>query len=121
ATLYLWPAALSTGAFASAELGAGQWGSLLALGCAGSGIGVIGYMWLIGEVGPIRAAVVTYLIPPIGVFLGWLVLGEPIGWNLLGGLACVVAGVGLVQGLPVRGRVRRPPSVVPAGAAAPLD
>jgi len=121
ATLYLWPAALVTGAFASAQLGAGEWVSFFALGCAGSGIGVIAYMWLIGEVGPVRAAVVTYLMPPLGVFLGWLVLGEAIGWNLLGGLACVVAGVGLVQGLPVRRRVLRPASVVTVGTAAPLD
>ena len=121
ATLYLWPVALFTGAFATAQLGVGQWASLFALGCAGSGIGVIAYMWLIGEVGPVRAAVVTYLMPPLGVFLGWLVLGEPVGWNLLGGLACVVAGVALVQGLPLRRWFFRPASSGPAAVASPID
>ena len=121
ATLYLWPAALFTGAFATAELGAGQWASLFALGCAGSGFGVLAYMWLIGEVGPVRAAVVTYLMPPLGVFLGWLVMGEPVGWNLVGGLACVVAGVALVQGLPLRRWFVRSRSPAAARSPAPID
>lgn len=121
ATLYLWPVALFTGAFASVQMGAGQWASFFALGCAGSGVGVIAYMWLIGEVGPVRAAVVTYLMPPIGVSLGWLVLGEPVGWNLLAGLGFVVAGVALVQGLPLRRWLSRPPASAPAPAASPLD
>ncbi len=121
ATLFLWPVALFAGAFASAQMGVGEWVSLVALGCVGSGIGVIGYMWLIGEVGPIRAAVVTYLMPPLGVFLGWLVLGEPIGWNLVGGLACVVAGVALVQGLPVRRWLLGPPVASASSVAGPID
>ena len=75
-------------------------------------------MWLIGEVGPVRAAVVTYLMPPLGVFLGWLVLDERVGWNLAGGLALVIAGVALVQGVPVR-RLMLRAGIWPVAATAP--
>jgi drug/metabolite transporter (DMT)-like permease len=81
-------------------------------------------MMLIQEIGPVRASVVTYLLPPIGVFLGWLVLDEGIGWNLVGGLACVVAGVALVQGIPAGRLLRRGigrASAETAPAAAPAD
>lgn len=118
ATLYLWPLALVQGAFAGAEMGAPEWGSLLALGCVGSGLAVVAYMWLIGEVGPVRASVVTYLMPPLGVFLGWLVLDETVGWNLAGGLALVITGVALVQGVPVR-RLMLRAGMWPVAATAP--
>lgn len=101
AALMLMPSALATGAYSDAHLDIQGWLSLAALGMLGSGVAVAGYMALIHEIGPVRASVVTYLLPPVGVSLGWLVLDEPVGWNLLGGLACVVAGVALVQGLPV--------------------
>ena len=117
ATVILWPIALVTGAFSSASLGPGEWGSLVTLGVLGSGAGVVAFMWLIFEVGPVRASVVTYLMPPIGVFLGWLVLGEAIGWSLVGGLALVVTGVALVQGVPIGRWLPWTPARVPVPAA----
>jgi drug/metabolite transporter (DMT)-like permease len=88
--------------------------SLGILGLLGSGTTVMAYMWLIGQVGPVRASVVTYLIPPTGVFLGWLLLDESIGWNMVAGIALILAGVASVQGL-VRHVLslweRRPPAV----------
>ncbi|NJD66527.1 MAG: DMT family transporter [Chloroflexi bacterium] len=116
ATLFLAPLALATGSYA------GDWDtnvvlSALALGALGSGIAVAAYMWLIQEAGPVSASVVTYLIPPVGVFVGWLVLDERIGWNMLGGLACILAGVAFVQGFPLRRLAgRRPAAPLPAPA-----
>jgi drug/metabolite transporter (DMT)-like permease len=109
AALYLMPLALLLGQAPGPSMGANALLSLLLLGAANSGVAVIGYMWLIGEVGPVRAAVVTYLMPPVGVTLGWLVLDEPVGWNLVAGLVCVVAGVALVQQPPLRALWRRGP------------
>lgn len=101
ACLFLLPATLFTGAWDEARMGTAEWASLVALGAAGSGFAVVMYMWLIGQVGAVRAAVVTYMMPPIGVSLGWLLLDETIGWNLVAGLALIATGVAMVQGVPV--------------------
>jgi drug/metabolite transporter (DMT)-like permease len=115
ATVALVPVALLTGAYGDAHVGPGEIGSAIALGGLGSGLAVMIFMWLIAEIGPVRATVVTYIIPPIGVFLGWAVLGEPIGWNLVAGLLLIAAGVGLVQGIPgLRLGLSAPPRVRPA-------
>jgi drug/metabolite transporter (DMT)-like permease len=100
AALFLAPVALLTGAYSHADMGAAEWASVFALGAGGSGFAVMCYMWLIGQIGAVRASVVTYLMPPIGIFLGWLVLEESIGWNMLFGLGLIIGGVALVQGAP---------------------
>lgn len=98
--LYLAPIALLLGDAPTLAMGARAIASLALLGGFGSGAAVVGYMWLIQQVGPVRAAVVTYLMPPIGVALGWAVLGESLGFHLAGGLVLVVVGVVVVQRPP---------------------
>lgn len=68
ASLALVPLALGTGAYDHASIGAKEIGSALVLGGVGSGVAVLLYMWLIGQVGAVAASAVTYLMPPIGVF-----------------------------------------------------
>ncbi|MCX7617329.1 DMT family transporter [Tepidiforma sp.] len=109
------PPALATGGFSGAAWGAGVLGSAAALGVLGSGVAVVLYMGLIQQIGAVRSTLVTYLIPPWGVMFGWAILGEPLGWNLLAGLAVVLAGVLLVQGV-IRLPLSRAPS--PEGSAA---
>ncbi|HEX6029879.1 MAG TPA: EamA family transporter [Tepidiformaceae bacterium] len=113
------PLALATNAYGDARMGAAEWGSVAALGGLGSGVAVIAYMWLIGSLGPVRASVVTYLMPPVGVLLGWAVLDEEIGWNLVLAILLIVSGVALVQNLSLR-RLPRAAyrRVVPSSAAA---
>jgi drug/metabolite transporter (DMT)-like permease len=82
-------------------MGLEEWGSLIGLTVSGTAFAVLLFMWLIVEIGPVRASVVTYLFPPIGVTLGWLVLDEPVGWTLLLSLLLIVAGVATVQGAPL--------------------
>jgi len=98
AALFLAPLAVATTAFHSVDWDAGTAASLAVLGFVGSGVAVFGYMSLLREVGPVRASVVTYLIPPTGVLLGWAVLHEPVGPHVLLALLCIAAGVALVQG-----------------------
>ncbi len=99
AALALAPAAAATGAFTGTAWGPGTLASAAALGILGSGVAVVLYMGLIQQIGAVRSTLVTYLIPPWGVILGWAILDEPLGWNLFAGFALVLAGVLLVQGL----------------------
>ena len=50
--------------------------ALVALGAVCTAAGLVGYFWLIAEVGAARATVVTYLNPAVAVALGAVILGE---------------------------------------------
>ncbi len=73
------------------------WLSLLALGVLGTGIAIIIYLWLVDNVGSVRSSLVTYIIPVVGLFLGWAVLDESIGINTVLGCALIIAGVAAVM------------------------
>lgn len=47
---------------------------------------------LIGEVGPVRATVITYVNPAVAVLLGVTVLGEKFGWGTGVGFLLIIAG-----------------------------
>jgi len=81
---------------------------LLALGIFGTGFAYIAYLWLIERIGSVRASLVTYIIPIVGLFLGWLVLDERIGVNTLFGAALIIAGVAAVMRGPAPARERLP-------------
>jgi drug/metabolite transporter (DMT)-like permease len=72
------------------------WGALLALGLGGTGIAYIVYLWLIEHTGTVRASLVTYIVPIVALFLGWLVLDETIGLNVILGAALIIVGVATV-------------------------
>src|SRR5438445_109656 len=90
--------------------------SAVALALLGTSVGYLIYFRLIERTGPTRAITVTLLIPIFGVLLGHLVLGEPVRPGLLAGLALILLGVSLVNGLlPAARRVHVP--TTGAGAA----
>ncbi len=66
--------------------------------------------------GRVRASLVTYVIPIIGLFLGWLVLDESIGLNTILGSLLIIAGVAVVMG--GRAAVRRPTAHIAEAVAA---
>ena len=72
------------------------WLSLLALGVFGTGLGVVVYLWLVDNVGSVRSSLVTYVIPIVGLLLGWAVLGESIGLNTVLGCVLIIGGVAAV-------------------------
>ncbi|MBK6980088.1 MAG: DMT family transporter [Betaproteobacteria bacterium] len=83
------------------------WASVAALGVFSTGAAFILYYRLIADLGPVKALMVTLLIPVFGIFWGVLLLGEPVTPGRLAGCAIVLAGCALALGL-VRLPFRRP-------------
>ena len=81
--------------------------SVLTLGIAGTGLAYILYYALISGAGASRAILITYLVPTFAVVYGAVLLGEPVTAAAIGGLALVLAGVGLGTGAIRLGRSRR--------------
>jgi drug/metabolite transporter (DMT)-like permease len=78
------------------SLNAKGWLALLALGVLGSGFAFVVYLWLIDAMGSVRASLVAYIIPVVGLLLGWAVLDESIGVNTAVGAALIIGGVASV-------------------------
>ena len=86
-------------------------GSVLLLGCLGTGVAYIWNQNTLRAWGPTRASTVTYITPVVGVALGIVVLGEHVSWNEPVGAIVVFLGILLAQD---RLRMRRR---APTGAA----
>lgn len=71
--------------------------SILWLGVLGSGLAYLAVFRLFAHWGATRTTLVAYVIPPIGIALGYLVLQEPIDAGIVVGTALVIAGIGLVN------------------------
>jgi drug/metabolite transporter (DMT)-like permease len=87
------------GEFAHFDLGAvtlRSLGAMSYLAGIGSLVGFSAFLWLLRNVEATRASTYAYVNPIVAVFLGWVVLGEKIGPELLTGSALVVIGIALI-------------------------
>lgn len=66
------------------------WIALLWLGILGSGVAFILLYYLIHEIGPTRATMVTYLFPLGGVTLGVIFLHEALTWQIVTGATLII-------------------------------
>jgi drug/metabolite transporter (DMT)-like permease len=57
------------------------------------------YYWILARLGSARTTMVTYLIPIFALLFGWLWLHEPIGAHTLPGLALVLSGIMIANGV----------------------
>lgn len=83
--------------------------NLAALALVCSAVAYILYYGLIRDIGPTRAATVTFLMPALGMLWGVLFLGESVTAPMIGGALLVVAGTAAVLR----------PARVPAAATGP--
>jgi drug/metabolite transporter (DMT)-like permease len=74
-----------------------DWTSLLYLAFFGTVIGFFWYYEGIAAIGAARASVFINLVPVSGVFLGWLLLREPVNLSIIAGALLVVGGVYLTN------------------------
>jgi drug/metabolite transporter (DMT)-like permease len=93
AFLIVVPFTITLGDPAGAEFTATRIASVLTLGVLTSGVAYIIYYRLISEVGATIASYATYLIPIVGLGLGWVVLGERIGSGGFAGVVLILAGL----------------------------
>ena len=69
------------------------WGYLVVVG---SLVGFTTFVWLMKHSTPARVSTYAYVNPIVAVFLGWLLLDEPIGPRLLLASAIIIAGVAII-------------------------
>ncbi len=69
--------------------------AVTALGVVSTGLGTIGYVWLIQRRGPVFTSMAIYLVPLWATVLGVGLMGERPGWSAFAALALILAGVGL--------------------------
>jgi len=72
--------------------------SLLALALAGTAFAQLLLFHVLALHGAARLSLVTYLMPLFAILYGATILGEPLRWSALGGLALILLGVALGSG-----------------------
>jgi drug/metabolite transporter (DMT)-like permease len=53
----------------------------------------ITFTYMVRHYGPVRSTMITALVPGLSAMSAVVLLGEPMGWNLLAGLALVTGGI----------------------------
>jgi drug/metabolite transporter (DMT)-like permease len=92
-------AALFHGDFPRLELAAisgRSWGAFVYLIGAGSLIGFSTFVWLMKHSTPARVATYAYVNPLVAVFLGWLILSEPITPRTIVASVIIIAAVAMI-------------------------
>ncbi|MGH3045077.1 MAG: DMT family transporter [Gaiellaceae bacterium] len=93
-------------------------GSIVVLGVLGTAFALLIYFRLLTLYGASRSSLVTYLLPPVALVYGVLILDEKITLNAALGLVLILAGVALGSGASfLRRRRSRDPEAEPAPVA----
>ena len=93
--------------------------AVLVLGLLNTYVAYLIFYWIIDRWGATRATLVTYVMPPVGLTLGAIFLGEVVDVRLVVGAVLIVAGVALVNLRLRRGAASRPRPSRPAKGALP--
>ena len=106
-TVLLWLAVPFVEGGVPVTLSVPAWVAVLWLGVLGAGLASVLFYFVLHEVGPTRATLVTYTIPIVGVTLGVVVLKERLDWTLAVASVLIVAGVWVVNRSRARGGTNR--------------
>jgi drug/metabolite transporter (DMT)-like permease len=82
----------------SAVPGWKETGSVIALAVIGTALAQIILYRVLRSDGAARVSLVTYLLPVTALFYGLVLLGEPLTWEELAGMALILGGVALGSG-----------------------
>jgi drug/metabolite transporter (DMT)-like permease len=85
-------------------------GALLYLTVFGSIVAYSAYLFALAHMRTTHTSLYAYVNPVVAVFLGWLILNEPLTWVSVLAMVVILAGVALVQTAGWRGK----PAVTPA-------
>lgn len=83
----------------------------------GSIIAYGSYVFALSHLKTSTVSLYAYVNPAVAVFLGWLILDEPLGWNAIAAMLVIFAGMALVQHGHRRAAAARKPQVAPADGA----
>jgi drug/metabolite transporter (DMT)-like permease len=110
--------------FAPAAVSAQSWLAFGYLILVGSIVGFSTFVWLMKHSTPARVSTYAYVNPLVAVFLGWLVLGEPVSTRTLTAAAVIVVSVAIITARRSPGAASpdaKPAAPVPGKPAAALD
>ncbi|MGA2445520.1 MAG: EamA family transporter [Opitutaceae bacterium] len=93
--------------FSPAAVSARSWLAFVYLILVGSLVGFSTFVWLMKHSTPARVSTYAYVNPIVAVFLGWLILGEPITARTLAAAAVIVLSVVVITTQRGRGAVRK--------------
>ena len=88
-------------------------GALVYLTIFGSIVAYSAYVFALAHMRTTHTSLYAYVNPAVAVFLGWLILSEPLTWVSVLAMVVILAGVALVQ---TAGWRRKPAAVVSAEA-----
>jgi len=90
----------SGGLAAISRFGTPEWSAIAYLGILGSAATFYLWSFALERTTPTRVAVSVTVNPIAAAIFGKLLLSEPVGWNLVIGLAAVMAGIGIATTAP---------------------
>jgi drug/metabolite transporter (DMT)-like permease len=74
------------------------WFAIAGLGLLSTGLAYIIFFALMASAGPTNLSLVTLLIPPSALLMGWAILAEPITTNAILGMAVIATGLIVIDG-----------------------
>lgn len=95
--------------FDPAAVSAASAGAWLYLVCIGSLVGFTTFVWLMKNCSPASVSTYAYVNPVVAVFLGWLILNEPVGPRMLVASAIIITAVAIITAQKNRKQLAVPP------------